>query len=347
MLSPAEVATRDLDGAAEAVGRLSTALGRPVRVDPPGLLAQRRALAPFTERRCRLLPTADGWLAVHLARPTDPELVPAWLRGEVSTDDPWPAIEETLLGSSATELAAWGQELGLAVAVVVPADHEDEQTRHRDQRFPMAPYLLDGAAGAVAPATDLSDVSVVDLTALWAGPLATSLLARSGSRVTKIESTNRPDGARAGSPAFFAALDRGKRHLVLDFGSAAGREELRWRCDEAEVVVTASRPRALTQLGLDPDRWRCHVAITGYGWTGPWSNRVAFGDDAGAAGGLASFHDPPRLVGDAVPDPAAGLYAAAAALAALASGFAGRIDVALREVANHLIPLGAEALEAA
>jgi crotonobetainyl-CoA:carnitine CoA-transferase CaiB-like acyl-CoA transferase len=334
---PADVAEADLAG-----------IGRRLEIDVAAVLGERRRLGVVPDPRpCRLVETADGWIAVNLARAADIELVPAWLGHDVAGGEPWDAIAAGMATERAGAATARAQELGLPVATVVTPDHEDEQTRHRRQRFPMTPFVVDGTVGAAAPVPDLAGVRVVDLSALWAGPLATALLADAGCRVTKIESTARPDGARTGDPRFFERLNSAKEQVALDFASAAGRRELARRCDEADVVFTASRPRAFAHLGLDADRWPLHVSITGYGWTGPWSNRVAFGDDAGAAGGLAALCDPPRLVGDAVADPVAGLYAAAATLAALAAGFRGRIDVALRDAANHVVPEGAAVLEPA
>ena len=86
------------------------------------------------------------------------------------------------------------------------------------------------------------------------------------------------------------------------------------------MVIDASRPRALAQLGLDLDRLlatgpRVWVSITGHGCTGEDGNRIAFGDDAAVAGGLV-VHDEsgPSFCADAVADPIAGITAAAAAL---------------------------------
>ena len=60
---------------------------------------------------------------------------------------------------------------------------------------------------------------VVDLSALWAGPLAASLLQRNGAEVIKVEDTRRPDGARRGDAAFYDLLNAGKRSVALDLSS--------------------------------------------------------------------------------------------------------------------------------
>ena len=62
---------------------------------------------------------------------------------------------------------------------------------------------------------------MLDLTAMWAGPLCTLLLAEWGASVTTVEPAVRPDGLR-GSPAQFAVLDRGKRRVDLDLRTPDG-----------------------------------------------------------------------------------------------------------------------------
>ena len=112
------------------------------------------------------------------------------------------------------------------------------------------------------------------------------------------------------------------------------------------MVIEASRPRALRQLGLDaaqlvaaggPQVW---ISITAYGRDGPAGDRVGFGDDTAVAGGLVAWDGSdgsgPCFCADAVADPATGLVAAAAAVHALASGGRWLVDIALRDVAASL-----------
>ena len=119
---------------------------------------------------------------------------------------------------------------------------------------------------------------VVDLSSLWAGPLCTRVLADLGATVIKVESDRRPDGARRGPLAFFERLHRGKRMVSLDLAGS----ELRELLADADVVIEASRARALRQLGIHAEELRPQVwlSITGYGRE---VDRVAFGDDAAAA----------------------------------------------------------------
>ncbi len=203
-----------------------------------------------------------------------------------------------------------------------------------------------GAAPGRAP----SGALVVDLSALWAGPLCGDLLAGEGATVIKVESTTRPDGARRGTPSFFDLLNGRKRSVALDFGTAGGLGALRRLIRRADVVIEASRPRALEQLGLvaadmvrdgGPQVW---VSITGYGRDGRGSagadavQHVGFGDDTAAAGGLVAWSDggAPLFCADAVADPVTGLTAAHECLDALARGGRWLLDVSMAGVAAGL-----------
>ncbi len=184
---------------------------------------------------------------------------------------------------------------------------------------------------------------VVDLTALWAGPLCTDVLRRLGAEVVKVESTRRPDGARTGSPAFHDLLNHGKRSVALDLASPEGRRVLRGLVEAADVVVTSSRARAVEQIGLDPDAFlaggddRVWVAITAHGWD---VDRVGFGDDAAAAAGLVAWgaDGRPRFAGDALADPLTGSLAARLAHRAWEAGGRWFLDVPLAGVARRVAP---------
>jgi crotonobetainyl-CoA:carnitine CoA-transferase CaiB-like acyl-CoA transferase len=169
----------------------------------------------------------------------------------------------------------------------------------------------------------------VDLSSLWAGPLAGRLLAEWGADVIKVEDPGRPDGIRGGAPAFYRQLNAAKQHRSLSLPDAIPLLE------DADVVITSARPRVWDQLGVPrlPGTW---VQITGYGRTGPWRDRVAFGDDAAVAGGLITPGDPPAFIGDAIADPLTGMVAAWAALAGWQAGGGVIVDIAMREVAGWI-----------
>jgi crotonobetainyl-CoA:carnitine CoA-transferase CaiB-like acyl-CoA transferase len=174
----------------------------------------------------------------------------------------------------------------------------------------------------VAPAPDLPARSVagalvVDFSALWAGPLCAHLLGLAGADVVKVETPQRPDGARRGNPDFYRLLHAGHRSVVLDPDEPAGRNGMAALVDAADVVIEASRPRALARFGLD-----AHAAVAaGTTWVsitaaGRASQRVGFGDDIAAAAGLVALddHGEPVFCGDAIADPLTGLTAAVLSL---------------------------------
>jgi hypothetical protein len=322
---------------AERVQRLAGAIrARAARdpfegADPVTLLGERAALLGLRRRgrvspggACRLLRTRDGWLAPNLARGDDLALLPAWLeRAPRRGEEPWDFVARAVRGRGAAELAARGRLMGLAVAVAEPWRPGEGVERRRL---------------GVARTRPRRRPLVVDLSSLWAGPLCTQLLGHAGARVVKVESLQRPDGARRGNAAFFHLLNARKASLALDFERARDRDALRRLIAAADLVVESSRPRALRQLGLRDDELLAEspglswLSITGYGAQGPEADWVAFGDDAAVAAGLASAcadEDGPLFCADAIADPLAGLEAAAEALRALAEGGGLRIDVSL------------------
>jgi crotonobetainyl-CoA:carnitine CoA-transferase CaiB-like acyl-CoA transferase len=362
LLAPGDVATC-LDGAALALRILAAARGTPVSLDGAALLGERAV--HFGHRRqgtvsnggaCHLLAAADGWLAVNLSRDSDLELLPAWLEGPVGSNH-WAAVTSFVQRCSAHTIADRAQLLGLPVAVVGEAgraDQVDEQYEFRGQQWPPAPWLHGGAAVSLPPPRVVRDLGrlgptrqpwrqrplVVDLSALWAGPLAASLLVAAGCRVVKVEDPRRPDPGRQGPPAFFDLLQEGKESVAMPVAATGPFPAL---VAGADVVIEASRPRALEQLGIHAQPHQAWISITGYGRVGPWRNRVALGDDAAAAAGLVTREaegGPPLFCADAAADPITGLHAAVAALAAVAGGTGGTTDIAMREVVGHVLSSG-------
>ncbi len=351
LLAPAPLATRARE-AGEALRALSGSEAL-AQLDAAALLGERAAL--FDLRRqgthspgggCRLLEAADGWLALNLARPDDAALLPAWLvgLGEGDASDPWAFAAERVARGSVDALVERGRLLGLPLA---PASDPPRES---------PPWARIAARGPARAPGNSQLPLVVDLSALWAGPLCTHLLQLAGARVVKVESTRRPDGARFGPAAFLDLLNAGKQSVALDFASPGGRARLRRLLERADIVVESARPRALAQLGIEAEEllrsvpgltW---VSITGYGRRAPGANWVAFGDDAAVAAGLAAANGapdgPPIFCGDAIADPLAGLHAALAALASFRRGGGHLLDVALHDVVAHLLVRGGRAREA-
>ncbi len=340
---PGDVTAR-IRGAALVVAVLSEQLGSRVDLDGPALLGERAAIAGLSRQgtvspggSCRLLAARDGWLAWNLARRDDFLMLPALMQREVH-GDPWDALAAWVVGATRDELVERAALLGLPVAAVVtPEEAAAEDRAARGLERSGAPWVVTPGAQRRPRARPL----VVDLSALWAGPLCAALLGEAGADVVKVESPARPDGARRGPRAFFDLLNAGKRSVCIDFRSAT----LGALLERADVVVESARPRVMENLGIDPevlvrDRGVTWISITGYGRTGSWCDRVAFGDDAAAAGGACALIGdecgPPMICADAFADPAAGLHAAAAALACLVGGRGALVDVALRRVVTSV-----------
>ena len=192
------------------------------------------------------------------------------------------------------------------------------------------------AAGAPHGAP-FSDLRVLDMTAFWAGPSCTHVLAMLGAEVIHLESTARLDGARTlGAPfteerwwersPIFAALNTNKKSVTLDFRSERGMELLRRLVASVDVVVENFTPRVLEQAGLTYDELRAIrediilVRMPGFGLDGPWRDNAAFAytiEDASGFTWLTGYPDERPLEPYCVGDPNAGIHALAGLLLAL------------------------------
>jgi crotonobetainyl-CoA:carnitine CoA-transferase CaiB-like acyl-CoA transferase len=343
--------------AAAELERRSALLGHRVSIDPLATLAERAVVNGFSRRgeiscggTARLMPATDGWVAVNLARPDDWDLMDAWLepRRPIASGD-WAAVADEVAGRATGALIGRSILLGLPVAVVAERGRVTAGPDGTDGTDALDLGLPGVRAGSIRPddpypleTGTLRSLLVVDLSSLWAGPLCGSLLQRAGARVVKVESLSRPDGARGGPPEFFSSMNGAKSSVGLDFDTPDGRRRLRTLVSRADVVITAARPRALEQLGLvardmvEEGGPRVWLSITGYGASGAGGDaeRVAFGDDAAAAGGLVVWDERgPCFCGDAIADPLSGMVATVAVLAALERGGAWVLDLSMADVA--------------
>lgn len=335
--SGAMALTGDADGppltVAAPVAALMDAAGAALGVaDAAALLGERAAIYGFSRNgrvSCgggtRLLEARDAWVAVALPRPVDRDAVPAWLGVDPPPGDPWPAVAAAVADSDARPLAERARLLEVPCTVL--GEH------------PPAPAPC--AVSHRSPGPPVRRPLVVDLSALWAGPLCAQLL---GPDVVKVEDPARPDGSRRAPRALLDVLNGGKRSVALDLRSGDGRRHLGRLLAAADVVVSSSRPRAFEALDVDVDAvlagsptvW---VAITAHGWDGPGRDRTGFGDDAAVAGGVVA--PGPRFAADAVADPLTGVLAAAAARAALDEGGSWLIDAPLARAAAYAASLAA------
>ncbi len=269
-------------------------------------------------------------MALNLVRPDDRDYLPA-LFGDDSFDPHCPqAIAQRIALADPVELVALGRELGLAIA------HDREEPAAQ-----AVTVLCEGPTRKPPSRRPL----IVDLSALWAGPLTGHLLALAGGDVVKLESLGRPDSMRGGAPALFALLNQGKASVEADF--VRDRNQILALLARADVVIEAARPRALLQLGIDAQAlvgvnpglvW---LTITAHGARGESANWIGFGDDSAIAGGLGAALEMATgrigFGGDAVADPLTGIVAAGEAWQRYRSGCGGRIGVAMSAVVAKAI----------
>jgi len=308
-----------------------------------GLLGERARLLGLSRQgeisangSCRLLRAGDGYVALNLARVDDWAGLPALFQEPTSS---WEDVARMATDRSVAELVERGIVLGMAIAASGEGD------------VPALPFTIERHSPPHRPSGAMP--LVVDFSSLWAGPLAGSLLAKAGARVIKVESKSRPDGARYGHTGFFSLLHAGKEEMAFDFGDARDLTRLRDLVASADMVIEASRPRALAQLGLSAAelaaRGGVWLSITAHGRWGDAGERIGFGDDAAVAGGLAEAMTQawgePLFAGDAIADPLTGLTAAFVGLAAWQAGGGCIAALAMRDVVAHarsLYTAGAE-----
>ena len=195
-----------------------------------------------------------------------------------------------------------------------------------------------------APPIPVSDdlpyagLRVLDLTAFWAGPLCTHVLAMLGAEVIHVESTARPDGTRllAGlrfsepdwweQSGIFAGLNVNKQGITLDLARDEGRDLLRRLLATCDVIVENYTPRVLEQLGLDHEAVRAirpdivMVRMPGFGLDGPWRDNPAFAfviEDAAGLTWRTGFPDANPISPYCVGDSNAGIHAVSGLLLAL------------------------------
>ncbi|WP_269586400.1 CaiB/BaiF CoA transferase family protein [Roseibium sp. Sym1] len=208
-------------------------------------------------------------------------------------------------------------------------------------------------------ASILDGVTIVDLTSVVFGPLATQMLGELGADVIKVES---PEGdlLRQVQPsrnkkmgAAFLGTNRNKRSVVLDLKTANDQGRLRRLLADADVMISSIRPAALARLSLDPETLRREnpnlitVSATGYGQDGPYADRPAFDDIVQSVSGLASLaalrdpDAPPAYAPTILADKLGGVTAAYAVMAALfhreRTGEAQHVEVPMFETLSSFL----------
>ncbi|HVB23020.1 MAG TPA: CoA transferase [Ktedonobacteraceae bacterium] len=219
----------------------------------------------------------------------------------------------------------------------------------------------------------LSDVVVIDLSRVFAGPYCTMMLGDMGATVIKVEQPGKGDDTRqfgppyvAGESAYYLGLNRNKRSITLDFTNPAHKQRLLELIETATVLVENFRPGTLERQGLGYEALHAlnpgliYCSISGYGHDGPYANRPGYDFVAQAESGLMSvtgdIDGEPQRVGSPVGDTSAGMFACMSILAALyvrkSTGKGQHIDISLFEstvsllgnVSSNYLISGAEAV---
>jgi len=213
-----------------------------------------------------------------------------------------------------------------------------------------SPEIPDPCGSEVRPRGPLSDLLIVDLSRVLAGPYATMVLADLGARVIKVEQPGKGDDSRhigpfspAGQSAYFSSINRGKQSIALDLKASADRATFEALLARADVVVENYRPGVMAKLGYGWEALHAryprliYAAASGFGHTGPDSGKAAYDMVVQAMGGIMSITGhpggPPTRVGTSVGDITAGLFTVVGILSAVhhraATGEGMFVDVAM------------------
>lgn len=291
--------------------------------------------------------------------------------------DEWNAmVREYTTKHTTAEIVEAAAALRIPVApvadgkIILELDHPAERgvflrDPHDEFTMPRRPYLIDGVAGdppAPSPATGadngapvpmraarpdapspsgvlpLAGLTVLDLTAWWAGPSAAGILATLGADTIHVESTRRIDGMRTAGgmfydrpqwwefSAFFLSANTNKYDVTLDLDTPEGRALALELAARADIVIENFTPRVIEAFDLDWDVIRSvnpravMVRMPAFGLDGPWRDRPGFAQTMEQITGLAWMtghpEDQPRIQRGPC-DPNGGLHAAFGALIGL------------------------------
>lgn len=195
----------------------------------------------------------------------------------------------------------------------------------------------------------LEGIKVLDLTRVLAGPYATMVLADLGANVMKVEMPIKGDDSRHFGPyvgdesAYFMSLNRNKRSMTLNLKEEKGKELLKEMIKNVDVITENFRPGTMEKLGLGYDVLKeinpkiIYAATSGFGHSGPYSQRPAYDAIVQAMGGIMSITGQEggelTRVGTSVGDITAGLFTSIGILAALKyreeTGIGQKVDVAM------------------
>ena len=211
----------------------------------------------------------------------------------------------------------------------------------------------------------LAGVRVLDLSRVFAGPIAGRTLSDLGADVVKVEP---PDGdvsrlwgrKTAGLSTYFTQQNCGKRNVCIDLNAEGGPELVAQLADRADVLIENFRPGVMARFGLGWDALSSRnpalimLSISGFGQDGPESQRAAYASIVHAEAGIL-----PPVVGDEMPrdldlsaaDALSGMHGVIAVFAALRARDAGgpgqHIDMAMMDAMTYSADIIIHALDGA
>ncbi len=181
----------------------------------------------------------------------------------------------------------------------------------------------------------LSDLRVLELGTLLAGPFCGQILGDMGAEVIKVEPPGKGDPMRVwgrhedakGPSLWWAVVSRNKKSITLDLRQREGQEILKELVAQADFLLENFRPGTMEKWGLSYENLSAinprliMIRVSGYGQTGPYAHRAGFGAIGEAMGGMRYVvgdpSTPPSRMGISIGDSLAATFASVGALAAL------------------------------
>ena len=180
----------------------------------------------------------------------------------------------------------------------------------------------------------LSDLRVIEMGTLLAGPFCGQILGDMGAEVIKVEPPDQGDPMRVwgrqkqGDPSlWWPVVARNKKAITLDLRQSEGQQVLRELVAKADFLLENFRPGTLEKWGLGWSELSAinprliMIRVSGFGQTGPYSRQAGFGAIGEAMGGLRYVvgdpSTPPSRMGISIGDSLAATFAAVGALSAL------------------------------
>jgi formyl-CoA transferase len=212
----------------------------------------------------------------------------------------------------------------------------------------------------------LSDIKVLDLSRVLAGPYCSMMLGDLGADIIKVERPGAGDDTRrwgppeaGGEAAYYLCVNRNKRSLTVNMKSPEGQQMIRELAQKSDILIENYKVGTLQKIGLGYEDLKkinpglVYCSITGFGQDGPYKDKPGYDFMIQGMGGVMSFtgdpEGPPMKVGVAIVDITAGLFACSAILAALRhrekTGVGQYVDISLLDsVVSWLANVGSNYL---